>query len=339
MNKKIGFCCKFKCASSIDPKQAIEIEKEFNTKTTTVTAIEKLSEKDMFKKLEPLVQHNLSSTFKLLEYSASLPKDLQMLRLSSEILPLRTHESTKKFWKNKNISNLIESELNKIGVFAKNNEIRIGFHPGQFCVLNSNNSVTLKNSIEEFEYHVDLARMMGFSKWHENGFFINVHVGGKQNGTEQLIKNLKLLSKEAINLITIENDEYSFGVDECLRLKDHLALVLDIHHHWCKTGEYIQPDDKRIDEIVASWKGIRPLIHYSVSPEKMFECEPNTLPNLSILKAQGFKIKDLRIHSKDYWNQAVNKWAYSFLDKFDIELECKNKNQASLKFLKEFKFI
>jgi hypothetical protein len=45
--------------------------------------------------------------------------------------------------------------------------------------------------------------------------------------------------------------------------------------------------------------------------------------------ANGHKKQKLRAHSDFYWNTAVNEWALSFLDQFDIMAESKGKNLAS----------
>jgi hypothetical protein len=43
----------------------------------------------------------------------------------------------------------------------------------------------------------------------------------------------------------------------------------------------------------------------------------------------GFKKQKLRAHSDFYWNTAVNDWALTFLDNFDLMAESKGKNLAS----------
>ena len=43
----------------------------------------------------------------------------------------------------------------------------------------------------------------------------------------------------------------------------------------------------------------------------------------------GHNKQKLRAHSQYYWNEAVNDWALTFLDKFDIMTESKAKNLAS----------
>jgi hypothetical protein len=54
-----------------------------------------------------------------------------------------------------------------------------------------------------------------------------------------------------------------------------------------------------------------------------------TLPDYAQLLESGHKKQKLRAHSNFYWNTAVNEWALSFLDQFDIMSESKGKNLAS----------
>jgi UV DNA damage repair endonuclease len=109
-------------------------------------------------------------------------------------------------------------------------------------------------------------------------------------------------------------------------------LVLDIHHHWIKTGEYIEESDPRIDMVIDSWRGVRPVIHYSVSREEHLPgaCTVSR-PCLTTLLESGHNKQKLRAHSDYYWNQAVNDWALSHRSWADIMCESKAKNLASFK--------
>jgi hypothetical protein len=55
--------------------------------------------------------------------------------------------------------------------------------------------------------------------------------------------------------------------------------------------------------------------------------------------AGGHKKQKLRAHSDFYWNTAVNEWALSFLDQFDIMAESKGKNLASFELAKQAKSL
>jgi UV DNA damage repair endonuclease len=201
-------------------------------------------------------------------------------------------------------------------------------HPGQFCVLASESDDIVSRSIEEFEYHVDMVRWMGFGKSFQD-FKVNVHISGRR-GPQGIIDTLQRLTPEARNVITIENDENAWGIESSLELEKHCALVLDIHHHWVRTGEYIQPADDRVLRVIDSWRGVRPVIHYSVSREEWLpgHCD-KTLPDYAQLLEDGHKKQKLRAHSNFYWNTAVNEWALSFLSTHDIMCESKGKNLAS----------
>jgi UV DNA damage repair endonuclease len=215
-----------------------------------------------------------------------------------------------------------------VGDVARKSGVRLSFHPGQFTVLASESDDIVNRSIEEFEYHVDMARWMGYGKSFQD-FKINVHISGRR-GPAGIIDTLSRLTPEARNCITIENDENAWGLESSLELQKHCALVLDIHHHWVRTGEYIQPTDDRVLRVIDSWRGVRPVAHYSVSREEWLpgHCD-KTLPDYAQLLESGHKKQKLRAHSNFMWNTAVNEWAVSFLDTHDIMVEAKGKNLAS----------
>jgi hypothetical protein len=194
------------------------------------------------------------------------------------------------------------------------------------------NENIVERSIEEFEYHADMARWMGYGKSFQD-FKINVHISGRQ-GPEGVRRVLDRLSPEARNTITIENEENSWGLDDCLSLGDVVPIVLDIHHHWCREGEYLDPNSDRVKRVLDSWRGVRPAMHYSVSREDVLVGhDPNTLPDMPALLAAGYKKQKLRAHSDFYWNQAVNEWVAGFTDNFDIQCESKGKNLARDQFV------
>mgnify|MGYP006219095983 CR=1 FL=1 len=162
------------------------------------------------------------------------------------------------------------------------------------------------------------------------------HISGRK-GPAGIIDIHPRLSPEARNTITIENDENSWGIEASLELRKHLALVLDIHHHWVKTGEYILPTDDRFLSIVDSWRGVRPVIHYSVSREDYLDVH-NIVdkPDMQVLLEQGYKKQKLRAHSDYMWNNSVNEWALQFWEHADIMVESKAKNLASEKLYEWF---
>jgi len=341
--KRIGFCCKWMLTTDLKPsKQLKELERKYNTSSTTVAWLKRQSTAVAEDKLWSVAKHNLNSVQLVLKEVSKLPAELQMMRLSSDLLPMYTEPSYSYFWKQKDVQDYCAGEFSKIGEYARLHDIRLSFHPGQFCVIASHNPDVVQRSIEEFEYHCDMARWMGYgSTWHDHGFKINVHIAGKQ-GPAGIINALPKLSTEARNLITIENDEMTWGLDASLELQKHVALVLDIHHHLIHSaGEYIKPTDDRCKRVIDSWRGVRPVIHYSLSREDVLVGhDPHAAPDIKKMLTEGTSNKSkLRAHSDAAWNRASNQWALEFLNDSDIQFEAKFKNLASMQLYENYKGI
>ena len=332
---RIGFACKYMSSDQTLKKPLLEkLERPLNTKTTTRAWLQRQTTEDAYERLWLIVKHNIESVKKLIEYVGSLPEPLRMVRLGSDILPAYTLPVYKRFYTSE-VLDYVDKHLLAAGDVARKYGVRLSMHPGQFTVLASDNPDIVTNSIEEFEYHVDIARWMGYGKQFQD-FKINVHISGRK-GPEGIKAILPRLSDEARNTITIENDEMSWGLDASLELENDLALVLDIHHHWIRTGEYISPTDDRVKRVIDSWRGVRPTLHYSYSRNEWLpaDFQHNDFPNMEELLAAGHKKAKLRAHSDYYPNPVVNEWALSFLDNFDIMCEAKCKNLASIELYKE----
>lgn len=321
-NMLIGHCCKHLQPNGIEFPDC-------QIKSTTIAWLDRQSRDIAEKRLMDITVQNISAMSSLFRRVSELPINQRMVRIGSDVLPAYTHPNYKSFWQNSNTQKFLETQFSILGQQAKALNLRLSFHPGQFCCLVSNRPDVVDRSIEEFEYHVNLARWMGFGKtWHDHGFKINVHLSGKL-GHGGFKSALDRMTVEARNLITIENDEMQAGLDDVLQVKHHCAIVLDLHHHWVRTGEYISPSDTRVAQVLESWRGVRPVLHFSVSREDVLNDHVvDELPNLQMLLQQKKTRSKLRAHSDYMWNHAVNKWALSF-DRFDIQCESKAKNLAS----------
>lgn len=337
--KKIGFCCKW-----IDrPDQTEGIKstddaKQYNTGTTTVAWLNRQTRAVAEQKLWDLMVQNIAATQKLVERVSELPESLRMVRLSSDILPCYTHGDFSNYWMEPSVVSYAETHFARVGAHARANGVRLSFHPGQFTVLASSNPGIVDRSIEEFEYHANMARWMGYGARFQD-CKINVHISGRE-GPEGIRRAYKRLSPEARNCITIENEENAWGLDDCLTITDIVPIVLDIHHHWIREGEYLQPNDIRVQRVIDSWRGVRPTLHYSVSREDYLVGHDTLVaPDHALLLEANFKKQKLRAHSDFYWNTATNDWALSFWNNFDIQCESKGKNLASFTLYEQAKAL
>jgi UV DNA damage repair endonuclease len=315
-------------------------ERDLNGRSTTMRWLREHRDEAEQRQWD-IMNHNASAAVRMIERVGTLPLERRMVRLGSEMLQGYTEKDWKSWWQQSNIQQHLERIFAPVGEAARRHDVKVSFHPGQFCVLASETSDIVDRSIEEFEYHADMARWMGFGKQFQDGCKINVHISGRQ-GPAGIRKALARLSPEARNLITIENDEMGHGLEKTLELEKDLALVLDIHHHLIRDEEYIQATDDRVKRVIDSWRGVRPSMHYSYFRDealamaglnaKEMHCG---LHDIKDLLARGAKKQKLRAHSDLFPNRDTNQWALSFSENFDIACEAKGKNLASEQLYKQ----
>jgi UV DNA damage repair endonuclease len=328
--KRIGFACKYLHPNQRMKKRLLEdLQRPLTEKCTTVAWLNRQTRDVAEQRLWDIMVHNTAAARRLVDYVGGLEPELRMVRLGSNQLPMYTQPDWSYFWRRPDVVAYCEKHYAEVGAAARAQDVRLSMHPGQFCVLASDNPEIVERSKEEFEYHCDLIRWMGYGKQFQD-FKCNVHISGRQ-GPDGIRSVLPQLSPEARNTITIENDEMSWGLDASLELASDVALVLDVHHHWVKTGEYITADDDRIKHIIDSWRGVRPAMHYSLCREDvLIDYCAETQPDHSLLLESGYKKAKLRAHSDFCWNTACNDWVLEHWSWADIMVEAKMKNLASM---------
>ena len=85
--------------------------------------------------------------------------------------------------------------------------------------------------------------------------------------------------------------------------------------------------------MIDSWRGVRPTMHYSQPQERLQDLGFDAERKLEMdALLQVVSKRDLYAHSEQMWNRWTNDYALQFLDRFDIMLEAKDKNVASLAF-------
>ncbi|KGD82537.1 UV-damage endonuclease [Pantoea sp. PNA 14-12] len=306
---KLGFACKYLNA---DGKQF------FPFRATTRTRFLRLDKAQGGALLYEIAQTNLQNLYLTLEAIATQPDALRMMRIGSDLLPLYTVPEAKPLFAR--FLPELYPLFARCGELARQHNIRLSFHPGQYSVLASDNPDVVTRALEDVEYHALCACLMGYGKTFQD-FKINIHMNGKR-GFDGFKQAFHRLSPEARLMLTVENDEISCSLDDVLQARALCPVVLDIHHHWVKENQFIQADDVRIAQITESWRGVRPVLHYSISQEGLIP--EKGFPDQQQLAVPKTK---LRAHSDYYFNATLNDWALSFSD-FDIMCEVKMKNLA-----------
>ena len=207
---KVGFACKFLHHDQTQKKKLLEeIQRPLTERSTTIRWLNDQTRDVAEQRLWEILIHNTKAVYNLVEYVGSLPEHQRMVRLGSNQLPAATHPDWRYFWKRPEIRNYAAKYYGIAGELARQLGVRLSMHPGQFVVLASDTPEIVERSIEEFEYHADIIRWMGYGKeWQD--FKCNVHISGRQ-GPAGIKAALQRLSPEARNCITIENDENAWA--------------------------------------------------------------------------------------------------------------------------------
>lgn len=269
-------------------------------KAVTVKTLTKLSAEEQEKKLKSTAVDNLYNSLQILKWCKD--NDILMYRFSSDLIPLATYLENWHWWEDGDIQNM----CSLIKRFVAESGIRISLHPDQFCVLNSDKSQVVQNSIKILMHLNRLSNLIG------NKILI-IHtgstVGGKDKAIQRFIDNFKLLPEDIQNKLSLENDDKSFGVLDVLYICETLGIpmLFDIHHYNCLNAcEDLYSLRQRI---IDTWKGRRPKMHLSSGKTSFTDR-----------------------HHGDYINEEDYINALKFAgDDFDIMLECKQKELALLK--------
>ena len=262
-------------------------------------------------KLDKVIISNLEALNELIIYN--IKNNIHFFRLSSKIIPLATLEDINfdYYQKYQNYYDEISSNINK-------SNMRIDFHPDQFCVLNSTKKEVVNNSINILKYHYNLLDYLKI----KNKILI-LHIGsstfGKENSLKRFINNFNKLPDYLKECIAIENDDKVFDIKDCLYLNKilNIKVVLDVHHNKCN-GNY---NLKEIfNDVMNTWN-ITPKIHYS-SPKNKTK--------------KDFRSHHDYIDSKDFI-KFLNEIKFINRD-LDIMIEAKGKDEALFKLIRELKY-
>lgn len=181
-------------------------------------------------------------------------KDIKSLRVISGLFPLASQVDYRD-----RVLNLLD-EVGKEYAKIDFSGVELSSHPDQFILLSSANPNVNANSRVDLEIY---AYMQKYIPWN----LVNIHVGSAALGHEHHKKVFKeefnRLSKEARNLLSIENDEKSYGFLETLEvaMENGCMVVPDFHHQRCyvkrlkEDGKGLSQDEhfswnKEIDETI-----------------------------------------------------------------------------------------
>lgn len=264
-------------------------------------------EKDNLDKLGRVIISNLDGLEKILIYN--IKNNVHFFRMSSKIIPLATKDDVVFDY-----INVYKNIYDRISKLIIESNMRIDFHPDQFCILNSTKKEVIENSVKILEYHYNLLDVLGVKDK-----VLVVHVGssvlGKDNSIKRFVNTFRKLPKHLQRSIVVENDDKIFTISDVCKISDtlNIPVVLDYHHYVCNKS------DIDIRKIFYSWGERVPKIHFS-SPR-------NT--------------RDFRSHSEyidsDNFIEFIENIKEYDID-IDIMIEAKGKDDALFRLVREIKY-
>ncbi len=182
--------------------------------------------------------------------------------MATSLAPYVTHPNLPQF--HSQIEDCAE-RLAEVGALARELDIRLSSHPGQYTVLNSESEGVRDLAVAEVEAQTRLFDAMGLPPESVIVVHIGGVAGGKDAGSERFERAAQLLTDRARDRIVIENDDRSYALSDAFEISrtTGIKIVWDALHHHCNDPERI-PDAEALDLALATWPdGVVPKIHYS----------------------------------------------------------------------------
>lgn len=208
----------------------------------------------------PHLRHSLAALERIFDYLDA--NDIRMYRFASGLAPYASHPELPQF--HDQVSECSE-ELRRLGELARSRDVRLSSHPGQYTVLNSEDSGVRAAAVAEIEVQTAIMDAMGLPA----EAVIVLHVGGRAGGptaaADRFLAGFEQLTDAARARLVLENDDRSFGLVDVLALSGRTGtrVVWDVLHHRCHDPAGI-PEGEALTLAFATWPdACTPKIHYS----------------------------------------------------------------------------
>jgi UV DNA damage endonuclease len=208
----------------------------------------------------PHLRHSLERLGAILDYLDST--DIRMYRVATALAPYASHPELTQF---RGQVEECAGELAEIGRVARERDIRLSSHPGQYTVLNSTEEAVRAAAVAELEVQAGLFDAMGLGPETVVVLHVGGTAGGKEAACDRFLKGVGLLSDAARARLVIENDDRSFDTADVIELAGRagLRVVWDLLHHHCN-DRHGMTDGDGLAAALATWPaGVTPKIHYS----------------------------------------------------------------------------
>ena len=291
-----------------------------------------------------LILINITNLLKIVNWNNE--NNIKVYRMSSDMMPWMSEYKLSDLPDYQEIRALLKA----VGKLAMDNDQRLSFHPGQFCVLASPSEKVVSNAINELDKTAQILDLMELPQ--SPAAKINIHVGGaygdKPSALNRFCKNFKRLQPSAQARLTVENDDkasmYSvIDLYEGVHKVVGIPIVFDYHHHQFCTGD--MTEEQALKLAAKTWPpGVKQCTHYSesrrqeqtliiediMSKNNITEHTLQDWPTIAKMHKEVSKIK-VQAHS-DYIIEEIQDYGLDI----DVVVEAKAKELAVQSYLKKY---
>ena len=208
----------------------------------------------------PHLRHSIEALHGVFDYLAR--EEIGMYRMTASLAPYATHPELPQFHRQLDEA---RGELEALGARAREQDLRLSTHPGQYVVLNSEDEGVRDGAVRDLELQAELLDAMGLGPEAVVVLHVGGATGGHEAGLDRFLAGFERLSERARERLVIENDDRTYALGHVLALHERtgLRVVWDILHHHCNDPDGI-PDREALALALATWPaGVTPKIHYS----------------------------------------------------------------------------
>jgi UV DNA damage endonuclease len=216
----------------------------------------------------PHLKVSLEYVDRIFDYMSK--KGLDFYRFSSDLAPYATHPDMPQFH---GMVAESDAELRAIGAKARDLDIRIGFHPSQYVLLNAPDPELTRKSIWDLSSQAEILDRMEAN----DEAVLVTHVGGvygdKDAARARWIDGWNQCPEHVQRRLVLEHDDLRFSAADVLWIHERtgVRLVFDYQHFWCLNPERLDMIET-LRKCLATWpEGCRPKIHFSSPRTEMRE--------------------------------------------------------------------
>lgn len=211
---------------------------------------------DNTEKVRGLVRENIADLRTILRWNAG--HGIGLFRMGQNLIPFASHPAFPYDWVAEH-----GDDLREVGELARDHDVRLSMHPGQYINPGSPRPKVVERSLTELHYVSRVFDLLGSAD-----SVTVLHMGGAyEDKTSSAARFVQAMRSEEriLRYLALENDERIWTVAEVVSTARALGIpaIMDTFHHALNPG-VLKPKEA-LDLSLPTWetRGVRPKLHLS----------------------------------------------------------------------------